>query len=208
MNISFVKPTILYLTKISKMEKDIEALYEKCYDGYHKVDDIRFKLLSFFPLGSGLTIGSIFIKNESGQSALLPYHLAIGIFGIAVSIGLLIYELKGIEKCTQFIFLGAWIEVNKMKDNKIDEYPKGYFIQLLKGSAIITEPLASAFIYSIVLAAWTYVMLFDSGSSNYGIPVMAFCLSFISIILYWKFQCVNKNDNEFRISGKIKGIKH
>jgi len=178
--------------------QDLNTIYEKCYDGYQKVDEIRFNLLRFFPLSSGLTIlGSLYIVDKNNQSIIIPYHCELGFFGLIVSIGLLIYELKGIEKCTQFIYLGAWIET-KMKENIVQKEPTGYFTQLLKGNSIITEPLASAFIYSIVLALWTYVMELTD-SDRYKLSILAFVLSFISVILYWHFQCVKKNSTRFDI---------
>lgn len=169
---------------------EVFKMYDKCCESYHKVDDFRAKLLGFLPLASGLSIlGSLYIEHKPGEQSFLNEHnLEIGLFGLFVSLGLLIFELKGIEKCTQFISLGGWLE-NKMKSINTDDSneKKGMFINLSEGDKFINEPVAAAFIYSIVLALWTYVaMLKMEKFCLYLIPIMIFLMSFIFVIVYWQ----------------------
>jgi len=122
--------------------------------------------------------------------------IALGIFGVLVTLGLLIFELKGILKCTQFIFLGRWIE-SKMKgiaeDNlnkkDFDKLLTGYFTELSKGGTwgnVITEPVASAVIYSTVLAAWSFVIFIQSGYLKILIPIIVFFLFAVSVYVFWQ----------------------
>jgi hypothetical protein len=150
---------------------DLAKINAECSKGYHKVDDFRGKLLGFLPLASGIGVfGSLYVelKKESANEISKNY-IALGVFGVLVTLGLLIYELKGITKCMQFIFLGKWIE-SRMKTNKqtvpeakFQKVTQGYFTELAGKRTIlepiVTKPVASAIIYSTVIGAWTYVLL-------------------------------------------------
>jgi hypothetical protein len=47
---------------MDQQNADLINIYQKCYDGYQKVDDFRSKLLGFLPLASGVAIlGSLYI---------------------------------------------------------------------------------------------------------------------------------------------------
>ena len=177
---------------------DLIKIYDKCSEGYHKVDDFRSKLLGFLPLASGITVlGSLYIEHKTDDKSLLNAHqIAIGLFGLVVTFRLLVYELKGIEKCTQFIKLGKWLE-EQMEENEKSydtdkKVKKGFFIELLKGDDFFTEPIATGFVYSIVLALWTYVGLLDFNPYCYIIPAVVFALSFILVYKHWQ-KVKNKN---------------
>ena len=173
------------------MDNDLLKLYDKCSEGYHKVDDFRSKLLGFLPFASGIaTLGSLFIEQKSGTNN----HIAIGIFGFVVTFGLLIYELKGIEKCTQFIKLGKWLEEKMDGNSEAPKQRKGFFIELLKGDNFFTEPIASAFIYSIVLSLWAYVILLGRNPYYYIIPGIVFFSSFALVYKHWR-KVIDKDYN-------------
>jgi len=170
------------------LNKDLIKIYEECSNGYHKVDDFRAKLLGFLPLASGIAILGTLYAEEKNDSVhfLTDHHFAIGIFGFIVTLGLLVYELKGIEKCTQFIMLGKWIE-DQMEDNTVNGViKKGYFTELLKGNKYINEPVASAIIYSIVLALWSYVTFMEVCHLQYIMPPLVFLTFFIIVVTYWR----------------------
>lgn len=171
----------------------------------------------FLPLASGIAIlGSLTIEQKKESIPVLSnYHFAIGIFGLVVTFGLLIYELKGIEKCSQFIKLGRWLETQmgmkdearekglqnndtkKKKDQtiiQIDEpnLQKGFFIELANGKSYINEPIATAIIYPAVLSLWTYIAFlvqFSSAQQNSCLIMLVliavFLLSFFFIYFYW-----------------------
>lgn len=84
---------------------DLKAIYDQLCTSYHSVDDFRAKLLGFLPLVSGIAIFELLEKVESTD-----YLSAIGFFGVITTLGLLIYELKGIQKCTGYIEFGFQIE--------------------------------------------------------------------------------------------------
>ncbi len=134
--------------------ENLRAIYQALCDSYHKVDDFRAKLLGFLPLAFG---AAIFGLLDPGQDGLVTQNITeIGLLGALITFGLLIYELKGIQKCTGFIHYGSAIEKELLGDSNLT----GIFSGLNKrerGWWFATEPVASAVIYSTVLAAWIYV---------------------------------------------------
>jgi hypothetical protein len=178
---------------------DFTQIYAECSNGYHKVDDFRGKLLGFLPLASGIGIfGALYVEIKQGSTNTIPgNYVALGVFGMLVTLGLLIYELKGIAKCTQFIFLGKWIESN-MKVNQhckttydnSEREAQGYFTELSGGRTVaekvITEPVASAIIYSTVIAAWVYVIFLGSGPWKYILPPIVFVVLITLVYKYWR----------------------
>jgi hypothetical protein len=169
-------------------------VYAECSNGYHKIDDFRAKLLGFLPLASATGIfGTLYIDSKSVMPG---NHIALGLFGVLATVGLLIYELKGILKCTQFIFLGKWIEgvINEdiypddSKQKGLQKVP-GFFTELSEPifmPKIVVEPVASAFIYSTVLAAWVYIILLKTQYWKWLIPLIAFSIIFVGIYVYWR----------------------
>ncbi|MCW3108238.1 MAG: hypothetical protein JWQ09_2744 [Segetibacter sp.] len=189
-------------------EDELIKVYDKCSEGYHRVDDFRAKLLGFLPLASGVAIfGALYIEpkdplsdtlSKEAKNIISGNFVALGTFGVLITLGLLIYELKGIAKCTQFIFLGSWIE-SKMKESRkgnidkkenFDNFLSGYFTELAKRKTImgnvVTEPVASAIIYSTVIAAWSYVICLKLGYLKVVIPAIIFFVSAFLIIGYWR----------------------
>jgi hypothetical protein len=75
-----------------------------------------------------------------------------------------------------------------MEDNIISgDIRKGYFTELLlNGSKYINEPVASAIIYSIVLALWAYVAFLKIDPLNYIVPLFVFPTSFVLGIIHWR----------------------
>jgi hypothetical protein len=174
-------------------DHDIIKIYDKCSEGYHRVDDFRAKLLGFLPLASGIAIfGALYVDPKSILSDNFP---ALGVFGVLITLGLLIYEMKGIAKCTQFIFLGTLIE-NKIKDSRKRDtespgnFLTGYFTELSLRKKIwgniVTEPVASAIIYSTVIAAWSYIIFLDVKDLRFIIPPFVFVFFATVVYTYWK----------------------
>lgn len=135
--------------------ENLTTLYNQLCTSYHRVDDFRAKLLGFLPLASGIAIFGLMDPDKDG---VMSQHLReIGFFGVLVTFGLLIYELKGIQKCTGFICHGKLIEEKLFKDPAII----GQFTGLKEtdhwSRNIFNEPVTSAFVYATVTAAWVYV---------------------------------------------------
>lgn len=122
-------------------DSNLNDFYKEICSSYRAIDDFRAKLLGFLPLA---TSGIFLLANERINPEYLP---VIGAFGVLITVGLLFYELHGINKCHSLIEAGKAIE-GKLQI-------KGQFscIPINK----INESLAAAVIYSVVLAAWIYL---------------------------------------------------
>ena len=94
---------------MTETEQDnLNTTYNHLCISYHKVDDFRAKILGFLPLASGVAMYGLLDPNS--QDAITKHLNEIGVFGVFVNLGLLVVELKEVQKCTAFIFDEAAIE--------------------------------------------------------------------------------------------------
>jgi hypothetical protein len=124
--------------------------YEQLCTSYHGIDDFRAKLLGFLPLVTG---GGLVLLTGRTEEVREEFFGPVGLFGIAVTAGLLAYELFGITKCHALINAAKAME----RDMKV---PAGQFRTRPNNLlGVVNEPFAAALIYSAALAAWTYLAL-------------------------------------------------
>jgi len=133
--------------------KNLRTAYQQICDNYRAIDDFRAKLLGFLPLATGgifLLINPL--SGEHGGDFTEKYLPFLGLFGVAVTLGLFCYELFGIKKCHALIEAGRQIE-GRLGIG-------GHFLTRPRAVAgFINEPFAAGVIYPAVLAAWTYLAL-------------------------------------------------
>ena len=183
------------IAKVIVEEEDLEILrffYDQLCTAYHKVDEFRAKLLGLLPLASGV---AIYGALDAGKKiSFLPYLTEIGLFGIIVTIGLFLYELKGIQKCTAFIANGAELERRFWGKGTIAPAKFTALSQKEVGWRIITEPVASALVYAVVIAGWTYLtctrgIIDECGDlviqNEWRLAVAIFVFIFFSTYAYW-----------------------
>lgn len=170
---------------MSESKTNLTTLYTQLCDSYHKVDDFRAKLLGFLPLASGVAILGLLDLDDKGQ---ISEHLVeIGLFGMLITFGLLLYELKGIQKCTGFIYYGQIME-----EELLGAPPSKFTGQFMglnrpeRGRYFATEPVASAVVYATVLAAWTYVATVKTDHSGIFWPLAAFIIVLVGVIVFWR----------------------
>lgn len=149
--------------------------YKEVCSSYRAIDDFRSKLLGFLPL---VTSGIFLLVSDKMKPDLLQEQLSlIGVFGLFITIGLLLYDLHGINKCHSLIEAGRKIEREV-----------GISGQFSCGPILdrINEPLAAAAIYSTVLAMWTYLVI--ASCTNLGIEakrmivIVVFVLGFVVVL--------------------------
>ena len=75
----------------------LRMVYEEICKTHNGIADFRAKLLALLPIASGAGVFFLFDKLNGSDRKLL---IAVGLFGAAVTFGLLMYELRGIEDCT------------------------------------------------------------------------------------------------------------
>jgi hypothetical protein len=165
--------------KNSKYKPDLIKVYDQLCQSYRAIDDFRAKLLGFLPLVSG---GGIFLL----LSAPLPkeYLGPIGAFGAVITLGLFVYEIYGIEKCTALIKAGQDLESSMNSKGQFLRRPTG----LLHHPGFlsrISEPFAAGIIYPAVLAAWIYLAFVKTWSLvALVISIVVFVLGFVITYKY------------------------
>jgi hypothetical protein len=143
---------------------NIRTVYDQLCESYRAIDDFRTKLLAFLPLASGAGIFLLIGKPGEG----IPAHLLmpIGVFGFLTALGLYIFEIYGIRKCTHLIVVGRYLEEQLGIGGQFENRPIGIEgIGLIPKSIAsgISEPFASGIIYPAVLGAWAFVAFYKQG---------------------------------------------
>jgi hypothetical protein len=157
-------------------DDNVKTAYDQVCTGFHKIDDFRAKLLGFLPLVTG---GGLVLLTGRLAAVDREFFGPAGLFGILVTIGLLVYELNGMRRCRDLIYDGEALE-NTMR------LKRGQFITRANHPPrIFTKPFAAAWIYPAVLAAWTYLALYvDRPGLAQITSATVFVLALVVILLY------------------------
>ena len=138
--------------------ENLRTLYTELCTSYRAIDEFRAKLLAALPLATAigifLAVPDFFkIKNSEEIALFQSLFPPIGLFGFVITLGLFIFEVHGIRRCTHLIVVGQDLE-RKLGLG-------GQFVHRASSIAgFISEPLASGVIYSAVLATWTLLGLY------------------------------------------------
>ena len=135
----------------SGSEANLGIVYEQLCLTYRALDDFRAKLLGFLPVVTG---GGLLLLNGDGA---LPdsLFLPVGLFGLAVTLGLLCYEIYGIEKCHALLEAGEALEASMgVVAGQFRSRPRAVL-------GLINEPFAAAVIYPATMAVWSYLARLD-----------------------------------------------
>jgi hypothetical protein len=155
---------------------NLKGAYEQLCQSYRAIDDFRAKLLGFLPLVTG---GGLILLTGRVDEVGKVFFRPVGLLGVAVTTGLLAYEMFGIKKCHHLLEAGRELEKKMV-------LPAGQFIDRPKDLlGVVNEPFAAAAIYPAVLAAWTYLALFV-GYRDWGevISPIVFVAGAAGILLY------------------------
>ena len=171
----------------------IVSVYQEVCTSFHAVDDFRAKLLGFLPLASGgvfLLLGDALL--DSRKRGLIEDHLtAIGVFGFLITLGLFIYELRGIRRCAMLIKLGKRIEERLGIIGQFRYRSSNTHFKLIPSSLKIglSVTLAARIIYSTTLGAWSFFIFF-SNPLKLWIAGVIFLISFVvsSLVLNLTIQ--------------------
>jgi hypothetical protein len=90
--------------------ENVRTMYKEVCESLRTVTDFRGKLLALLPVISGVGIYGLVPKEKLQEQVARPYLTAIGILGVLVTIGLFLYELRGIDHCRNLIKVGRCLE--------------------------------------------------------------------------------------------------
>jgi hypothetical protein len=152
------------------------AAYQQLCASYHAVDDFRTKLLGFLPLVTG---GGLILLTGRPDEVRQEFFWPFGLFGIAITTGLLTYELYGIRSCKALVTYGRLLEWKMgLSYGQFIGRPQVKF-------SLVSKSVAAALIYSTVLAAWTYLaLLYEQPSRSKVVGAAVFCVAFMVIVLH------------------------
>jgi hypothetical protein len=136
--------------------------YRQVCASYRAIDDFRAKLLALLPFASGVGAITLLVNEETVGPSLTP----IALLAVGVTIGLSIYEGRGVHRCKCLKRVTSTLE-QELRLNK----ETGQFLADLADLAepkpflgFIREDVASVVVYLVVLLGWIY-MAFEGGKS-------------------------------------------
>jgi hypothetical protein len=80
--------------------------YSEVCTSHKAITDFRAKLLALLPIASGAAVGVLGFTAKNSGGLLV----ALGVFGMVVTIGLFMYEVRQIDLCKQLRNHAEWIE--------------------------------------------------------------------------------------------------
>lgn len=148
----------------------LESLYGEVCKAHGAITDFRGKLLALVPTLSGAAFALIIGARKDFDPLLL---LPVGIFGVAVTLGLFCYELRGMLLCVELRNRGEKLEQAMQRPAAdAEEELRGHFLhrtehhkisdacELLKESLPISVPTASFIVYGSAILGWLIVAAF------------------------------------------------
>lgn len=132
------------------------TVYMELCNSYHRLKDFRAKLLGFLPLVSGTGI-ALLLELDINKRHLV----AVGIFGLAVTIGLYVYEWHGTKLLDKLFEAGETLERKLLNE----ELQGQFLVRPKKGvSSNQGAKVAALIVYSAVAAGWFYIMVIGSST--------------------------------------------
>ena len=143
----------------------LRAVYAQTCTRDGAIADFRAKLLALLPIASGTGI-FLFVDKLNGSDRKLL--VAVGLFGVAVTVGLFMYELRGIEDCTVLRRHAREMERLPEIPGEARQFDKG---SLKGGKWDLADEIGAAWIvYMTVVAGWIFVAALGLSSVSGGWP--------------------------------------
>ena len=134
---------------------DIRVVYQEVCNSLHVIDDFRARLLALLPLSSG---AGIFLLLETSDGSRLG---AIGLIGCFISVGLFVYELRGMAVCRHLEHVAERLEKDMKLEAEGDDRPaRGQFVDWAPRGIPWVPPRvwqASLIVYVTVIVGWAYL---------------------------------------------------
>lgn len=133
--------------------------YEQTTQLTRALTEVRFKLLAFVPTITGATVA--FLSDPGSPSELL----AIGILGLAATLGIFVYELRNSQLYDAAVHRAKVIEGRLRMPSVAEEgRPGGVFTERpartlrLFGRVKVWHDRGLALVYAAALAGWSYLV--------------------------------------------------
>lgn len=168
-----------------QMTQDIKTIYDEICKSHDGIAEFRAKLLGLLPLASGVGIFLVVGSDALTQKNVVAHLIAVGLFGILITSGLFLYELRGIQKCNAFIKSAQELEKQLLPGNNLWKYGAFNFRQK-SFRGIVGATGAALVIYPTVIGSWGYILavgLYGSSVLNTGGSVLALLFAVLCLVL-------------------------
>jgi hypothetical protein len=131
-------------------QKALQLSYERLCASYEGITDFRGKLLTLLPIATGTGAFLLLDRGRKDSEFLGP----VGLLGVVVTLGLYMYEFRGVQRCHRMEVQAQALE----KELNLDP-DKGLFRgqpDRLLGN-MIGPPAAGLIVYLAAVFAWLYV---------------------------------------------------
>ena len=145
-----------------QIAENVRTEYKEVCQNHRTVTDFRGKLLTLLPLASGIGISFLIPKQGNPGQLDHGYLVAIGVFGVLVTFGLFLHELRGIEDCGDLIRVGRSLEEKMgLPEGQFAQEDNYYHRQGTRLRSFVNNfkgPVGAAWIiYPSVGVAWLFV---------------------------------------------------
>jgi hypothetical protein len=129
-------------------QEALKLAYERVCESYEGITDFRGKLLTLLPLATGA--GAFLLLGREGSEFLGP----VGLFGVLVTSGLYMYELRGIQRCHRLEVQACILEEGlglSLEEGQFRSQPDRL------AQDMVGPPAAGLVVYLAVVFAWIYL---------------------------------------------------
>jgi hypothetical protein len=120
--------------------------YEQAVQVVRSLTDVRFKLLAFVPTTAGAVVALV-SPGSSGVEL-----LAIGLLGLAATLGVLVYELRNAQLSRAATLRIGRFEASAFPGGPLAVEPRSV------GPVALTHSLALGLVYGCALGGWAYLV--------------------------------------------------
>ena len=138
----------------ARRDKALELAYQRACTNHEAISEFRVKLLALLPLATG-TVSLLLLRQQDTEHPEILQSLGpIGLLGLAVTVGLFAYELRGMQRCYRLEIQAGTLE--KHLGLSTEEGPfRGQPPRSLRG--MLGPPTAGLIIYIATAFIWLYI---------------------------------------------------
>ncbi|MEK7729181.1 MAG: hypothetical protein AAB354_12270 [candidate division KSB1 bacterium] len=156
----------------------IKTIYEQVCSAHNEISEFRAKLLALLPIASGT--GIFLLLSEKVATEATTHLIAVGMFGGLITLGLFLYELRGIHRCHALRECGKTLEKGLMQESCTGVFTSEQ-ASVLKGFVGVTW--AALIIYPTLIGAWSYVA--SVGFFGYGASFRIEFITSVGVTLFF-----------------------
>ena len=140
----------------------LKLAYEQVHNRYAEITEFRAKLLGLLPLATGTGAFLLLQRVQDPNDELRPFLGPIGIFGFVVTLGLFIYELRGMQRCRKLEEQGEALEIEMKLGPELGPF-RGQPPRRLGN--MLGPPAAGLIIYIATAFTWLLLALYGFKAS-------------------------------------------